>query len=129
MGDRMSDQDQAIFMVYESVKHRAPLSFSQFRAAVNDWAFIPLTQDGEIIGAVMQKENEIHVGYGKKPKASIKKHIKQTLNNMLEKYGSVVTSVQKENDRGLLFCKRLNFIQIGQEEDRILLKCERSKYA
>jgi hypothetical protein len=77
----------------------------------------------------MQKENEIHVGYGKKPKASIKKHIKQTLNNMLEKYGSVVKSVQKENDRGLLFCKRLNFIQIGQEEDRILLKCERSKYA
>lgn len=128
----MSDEDQkehAIFMVYESVKHRAPINFSQFCEAVKDWTFIPLTQNGEIIGAVMQKENEIHVGYGKKPRASIKKHIKQTLNDMLDKYGSVVTSVQKGNDKGLSFCERLNFIQTGQEEDRILLKCERSKYA
>jgi len=125
----MTEQEQARFMVYESVKKRLPINFNQFKNALKDWEFIPLTENGEIIGAVMQKENEIHVGYGKKPKASIKKHIKQTLNNLLEKYGEVVTSVQKDNDRGLLFCKRLNFIQIGQENDKILLKCERSKYA
>jgi len=125
----MTEQEQAIFMVYESVKKRLPINFNQFKDALKDWEFIPLTENGQIIGAVMQKENEIHVGYGKKPKASIKRHIKQTLNNLLEKYGEVVTSVQKDNSRGLLFCKRLNFIQIGQENDKILLKCERSKYA
>ena len=125
----MTDQEQAKFMVYESVKKRLPINFNQFKDALKDWEFIPLTENGQIIGAVMQKENEIHVGYGKKPKASIKKHIKQTLNNLLEKYGEVITSVQKDNSRGLLFCKRLNFIQIGQENDQILLKCERSKYA
>lgn len=125
----MTEQEQAMFMIYESVKHRSPINFNQFKEALKDWEFVPLTENGEIIGAVIQKENEIHVGYGKKPKASIKKHIKQTLNNLLDKYGEVVTSVQKGNDRGLAFCKRLNFIQIGQENDKILLKCERSKYA
>ena len=125
----MTEQEQAMFMIYESVKHRSPINFNQFKEALKDWEFVPLTENGEIIGAVIQKENEIHVGYGKKPKASIKKHIKQTLNNLLDKYGEVVTSVQKNNDRGLAFCKRLNFIQIGQENDKILLKCERSKYA
>ena len=125
----MSDQDQAISMLYESIKHRTPLSLSEFQTAIKDWTLIPLAENGQIIGAVMQKNNQIHVGYGKKPKASIKKYIKQILNGMLDKYGSVITSVQKENAKGLLFCERLNFIQIGQEEDRILLKCERSKYA
>jgi hypothetical protein len=125
----MTEQEQAVFMIYESVKQRLPINFNQFKDALKDWEFVPLTENGEIIGAVMLKENEIHVGYGKKPRASIKKHIKQTLNNLLDKYGEVVTSVQKNNDRGLAFCKRLNFIQIGQENDKILLKCERSKYA
>jgi hypothetical protein len=125
----MTEQEQAVLMVYESVKQRLPINFSQFQEALKDWEFVPLTENGQIIGAVMLKGNEIHVGYGKKPRASIKKHIKQTLNNLLDKYGEVVTSVQKGNDRGLAFCKRLNFIQIGQENDKILLKCERSKYA
>lgn len=125
----MTEQEQAVFMIYESVKQRLPINFSQFQEALKDWEFVPLTENGQIIGAVMQKGNEIHVGYGIKPKASIKKHLKQTLNILLEKYGEVVTSVQKGNDRGLEFCKRLNFIQIGQENDKILLKCERSKYA
>lgn len=125
----MTEQEQAMFMVYESVKQRLPINFSQFQDALKDWEFVPLTENGQIIGAVMQKGNEIHVGYGIKPKASIKKHLKQTLNILLDKYGEVVTSVQKGNDRGLAFCKRLNFIQIGQENDKILLKCERSKYA
>lgn len=125
----MTEQEQAVFMIYESVKQRLPINFSQFQEALKDWEFVPLSENGQIIGAVMLKGNEIHIGYGKKPKASIKKHIKQTLNILLEKYGEVVTSVQKGNDRGLEFCKRLNFIQIGQENDKILLKCERSKYA
>ena len=125
----MTEQEQAVLMVYESVKQRLPINFSQFQEALKDWEFVPLTENGQIIGAVMLKGNEIHVGYGIKPKASIKKHLKQTLNILLEKYGEVVTSVQKGNDRGLEFCKRLNFIQIGQENDKILLKCERSKYA
>jgi hypothetical protein len=125
----MTELEQAVFMIYESVKQRLPINFNQFKDALKDWEFVPLTQNGQIIGAVMLKENEIHIGYGIKPRASIKKHIKQTLNNLLDKYGEVVTSVQKDNDRGLAFCKRLNFIQIGQENDKILLKCERSKYA
>lgn len=125
----MSEQEEAMLMVYESVKQRLPINFSQFKDALNDWEFVPLVENGQIIGAAMLKENEIHVGYGKKPKASIKKHIKETLNKLLDKYGEVVTSVQKGNDRGLAFCKRLNFVQIGQENDKILLKCERSKYA
>ena len=74
------------------------------------------------------KENEVHIGYGIKPKASILRHLKQTLHKVIKKYGFAVTSVQKDNIKGLNFCKRLGFVVFGEESDKILLRCERSNY-
>ena len=125
----MTDQEKAIAMVYESVKKRLPITLAQFSEALKDWTFIPLAENGEIIGAVMQKENELHIGYGKQAKSSILRHIRQPLKDAIEKYGFAHTAVQKGNERGLKFCKRLNFVEIGEDSGKILLRCDRSKYA
>lgn len=119
---------QAIKIIYESVKGRLPITYEQFEEALKDWEFVELTENGQLIGAVMIKGNELHVGYGTKPTASIRGHIKKTLKNLIDKYGHAVTTVQKSNEKGLNFCKRLGFIVLNEENGKILLRCDRSKY-
>ena len=119
---------EAISMLYESVKHRVSCDIDTFEKALKEWEIVPLMQEDKVIGAVMLKENEIHVGYGMKPLGSIKKHIQQTLNTIIKNYGYAVTYVDKTNQKGIKFCKRLGFI-IGHEVgDKISMRCDRSNY-
>ena len=120
--------DDAFKMLCESVKDRLTISVDEFKANLKDFEIIPLVENGTVIGAVLMKKNEVHIGYGIKPKASIRHHLKQTLLKVLQKYGFAVTSVQKDNIKGLNFCKRLGFVVFGEESDKILLRCERSNY-
>ena len=119
---------KAIELLYNSVKERLPISFEQFADAMKDWELVELMQKDELVGVVMIKGNELHVGYKSVPKASIKKHINETLARLIKKFGFAVTTVQKTNERGLKFCKRLGFTVTDEKEGKIYMKCDRSKY-
>lgn len=125
----MTPEDRALIMVYQSVKHRIAIGLVDYLEAVKDWHVIPLTSQGEVIGGVLQKGNEIHVGYGVKPKASIRGHIRNALNEIIAQHGYAVTQVQAENRAGLRFCERLGFVKLGAQNGKILLRCDRSNYA
>jgi hypothetical protein len=118
----------ALLMIYDSIKHRVNFEFDVYENAVKDWDIFPLIENSKVIGGVLIKGNEIHVGYGIKPKGTIISHIKTTLNKAINEYGYVVTSVMKENEAGLKFCKRLGFTRIGEENGTIKLRCDRSNY-
>jgi uncharacterized protein YwqG len=123
-----SDRQAALSMIYSSVKDRLDMEFEQFEVVMKDWQVTPLQEQGSIIGGVLQKENEIHVGYGLKPSSSIRGHIKATLKKIIDQYGSAITSVMEENKKGINFCKRLGFIEFKQEKGKIYLKCDRCNY-
>jgi len=125
----MTPQDRALIMVYESVKHRMTMGLVEYLEALKDWDVIPLTSSGQVIGGVLLKGNEIHVGYGVKPKASIRAHIRATLRRVVDKYGCAVTQVKAENHAGLRFCERLGFVKLSAHNGTILLRCDRSNYA
>jgi hypothetical protein len=36
--------------------------------------------------------------------------------------------VQSENIVGLRFCERLGFVKLGEEDGKIVLRCDRSSY-
>jgi hypothetical protein len=118
----------ALFMIYKSVENRLPFGFDEFSEAVKGWQIIPVIQRGKLFGGVMVKGNEIHVGFAEKPTASIRGNIKAILKPLFEKHGFVVTTVKKDNINGLNFCKRLGFVESGQDSDKILLKCDGSHY-
>ena len=115
-------------MIYKSVEHRLTISFEEFSEAAKDWEIIPMMQNGKLIGGAMVKGNELHIGYAEKPVASIRRNLKQVMNPALKKHGFVVTAVQKDNINGLNFCKRLGFIEIGLDSDKIILRCDGSHY-
>lgn len=121
-------RQDCIDLLFDSIKTRLSMSKDAYKAAIQDWDLIPLQQDKELVGVVMIKNNELHVGYKSTPKSSIKKHINQTLAMLIEKFGFAVTTVQKSNERGLKFCKRLGFTVTNEKEGKIYMKCDRSKY-
>lgn len=124
----MSDKDAALMMLFKSVEDRLTIDFMTFSDALKEWEIVPLSQNNEIIGGVLIKANELHIGYGKQPKGSILPHLKKTLQKVMQKYGFAVTSVAKSNIKGLNFCKRLGFVELSQDNAKILLRCDRSHY-
>jgi acetyl-CoA acetyltransferase len=124
----MTPQDYALLMVYASVKHRLKMGVAEYIEALKDWDIVPLTESGRVIGGVLLKGNEIHVGYGVKPKASIRGHIRATLQEVVDKYGSAVTIVGLDNKAGLRFCERLGFVKINESEHGVEMRCDRSNF-
>jgi len=124
----MTERDTTIKLVYKSVRGRAPFALEEFVQMLRSWEVVPLYENGQIIGGVLAKDNEVHVGYGEKPKASIRPYIKEILGGVIDKYGYAVTKVQADNSTGLRFCERLGFVKYGEEGGTIRLRCDRSAY-
>lgn len=124
----MTERNDALMSIYESVKSRATFGFDEFERRLAEWDVVPLTQNDKIIGGVLIKGNELHVGYADRPTGTILRHIKMTLGRLLKEFGSVVTVVSASNVRGLNFCLRLGFNIDKQKYDNIYLTCVRCKY-
>lgn len=107
----------------------AGATFDDFCKALAGWDITPLHIEGEVIGAVMTKGDEIHVGYKGSPRASIRGHIRKTLNRLIGLYGHAVTKVAQGNELGLRFCERLGFVKTGSDGQSILMRCEKVTYA
>jgi hypothetical protein len=123
----MTPQERALIMVYESVKHRFTKGFEVFAEALKDWDVIPLTECGKIIGGVLVKGNELHVGCAQRPRSSPIKYVR-LLKSIIDKYGYAVTSVQADNSIGLRFCLRLGFVKLSEANGMIQLRCDRSNF-
>ena len=113
--------------IYESAKDNMFLSLKAFINATHEWTFTPIIERGQMIGAVMQKENELHVGFIRQG-ACIRGYIKKILGDVLHKYGSAVTKVRSSNKRGLQFCSRLGFEVTHEENGIVFMTCLRCKY-
>ena len=127
----MTPQDRALVMVYESVKTRLPAGFGlvEYLEASKSFDIIPLTENGAVIGGVLTKGPELHIGYGIKPKSnSLKAYIKSILGVTIEQYGYACTTVMASNKAGLRFCERLGFTQLSEENGTITLRCERGNF-
>lgn len=124
----MNEREAALVSIYESVKSRVSFDFDEFQRRLTAWEVVPLKQEKKIIGGVLIRDNELHVGYEHRPTASILRHIKATLGRLLTQFGSVITMVDETNENGLRFCQRLGFDVTEHKNGSIYLKCQRCKY-
>lgn len=125
----MTEREATIKLVYKSVRGRAPFALEEFVQMLRLWEVVPLYENGQIIGGVLAKDNELHVGYGEKPKATIRPYIKKILGGVIDKHGFAVTTVQADNPAGVRFCERLGFVKLSEENGTIRLRCDRSNYS
>jgi hypothetical protein len=124
----VTPQDRAMLMVYTSVKDRLTMGVVEFLDVLKDWDVVPLTEAGRVIGGVLIKGNEVHIGYGVKPKSSIRGHLRATLKEVLDKHGYAVTIVEADHLAGLRFCERLGFVKLSTQDGIVQLRCDRSNY-
>lgn len=120
----------ALPLLYRSVQKRLPEghSFEAFMQTVRDWDVVPLEMNGQLVGAVLTKGNELHVGYEFAPRASVRAHIRKVLLPMIRRFGYAVTTVQAANVRGIRFCQRLGFYATAETDGVLRLRCDRCSY-
>jgi hypothetical protein len=121
-------RDAIIEVIYKSIEAKVPFGKEVFSEFYTGWNVLPLEENGELIGGVLSKGNELHVGYAKRPRASIRPYIRVILGGALEEHGVVLTSVEPGNTVGLRFCERLGFVKYDEINGVSLLKCSRSDY-
>jgi hypothetical protein len=121
-------RDDLTKIMYDSVKDRIQTPYDIFAKLMFEWEFIPLEENGVVIGTVAAKDNELHIGYRTKPIASIRGHLRKTLQETIEKYGFATTAVVKSNRKSLSFCQRLGFYVVDEDNGIVRMRCDRSKY-
>ncbi|MDN7894475.1 hypothetical protein QZM93_38400 [Burkholderia cepacia] len=92
------------------------------------WEFHRLIEDGQVIGAVLQKQREVHIAFFVPRTGSIRRHLRDHLQRVISEYGFAETYVERGNDRSHRFCLRLGFFPVCDAGDAILLRCMKFKY-
>lgn len=124
----MTPRTDILDIIYKSIEAKVSFDKDVFAEFYMGWDVLPLHEHGELIGGVLAKGNELHVGYARPPRATIRPYIRAILGKALEEHGVVLTSVEPGNTVGLRFCKRLGFVKYDEINGVSLLKCSRSDY-
>jgi hypothetical protein len=122
-------RQRALEMLYRSVRDRVSMSRDEFCKAFDGWQVIPLEQGGDLVGTLVERDGEVHVGYGGQPSGSILKHIRGAFGALLKERGALHTKVIESNERGLRFCTRLGFKEMKRDNGVVFMRCERCNYA
>ena len=124
----MTTRADVLDVIYKSIEAKVPFDKGVFAEFYTGWDVLPLEENGKLIGGVLAKGNELHVGYARQPRATIRPYIRAILGRALEEHGVVLTSVEPGNTVGLRFCERLGFVKYDEINGVSLLKCSRSDY-
>jgi hypothetical protein len=124
----MTTRADVLDVIYKSIEAKVSFDKGVFAKFYTEWDVLPLEENGELIGGVLAKGNELHVGYARQPRATIRPYIRAILGKTLEEHGVVLTSVEPGNTVGLRFCERLGFVKYDEINGVSLLKCSRSNY-
>lgn len=122
--ERCSDDEVAQWHVYESVRERCKLSWPEFKRDSTDFRIIPVKIGERIVGGVMVRGNELHIGCTERPRgASFRKYL-DILQDVVSEFGCAVT-VLSPDCKATAQVKRLGFVQVGEYEGWAIMKCER----
>ena len=118
----MIAEDKAILEAYKGFVngYNGVLPFSDYYAFVSNWRIHPIEHNGNVVGAVFTKGNEIHVSTS--GPWFPRKYVKEVLYPLIDQYGEVVTSVDDYNQSGLYWVKKLGFKETEKLEYKTKLK-------
>lgn len=119
-----------IDILHAHVSKHLPISRDGYEFAVRDWTIEPVKYDGQIIGAILFKDNEIHMAV--KPDAS--KHwvrrsmFRDFIASRIEQYGHLVSSVSKNNSVAIRAVERLGFYRTGEDGQFITYRIDNANF-
>ena len=111
--------------VFNSIASRTGLSLEAFEEAASAYSAIPIHDGDELIGGVMVKGAEVHVGVIRTPRGAKRGMFRKVLNDIVEKHGYVTTLVLIDNHAGIKFCTRLGFVEVARNDFAIVYRREK----
>src|SRR5690348_5704201 len=92
--DASSGRDVALRAAYQSVRGRRFVTEQNFRSFIADWDVYPVRVNGDVVGAVVTKGEQMHAciaeGFGR---WLSRKVLRETLYKILKQHGMAVTTV------------------------------------
>lgn len=124
------ERQRAIVALYiAAIEPYAPNRLAEFEKFLNSWDIVPVVDNEEIIGAVMRKDDELHLGLRRPPSSSARAVIRKTLVDTINKHGHAVTKLLRNHPAEENFCRRLGFVVTHEANNLVHMRCERTPYA
>lgn len=121
----MSDVETAKRKVYESVSARLAVPEAEFYRAMTLFDIVPVTSEGRVIGGILKRGNELHIGCTERPKgAAMRKYI-CILREVVAEFGCAVATVMPGNDTALHELQRLGFRLAELKDGMMHMRCEK----
>jgi len=113
----MKERDLALLEAYKGIKPRSHLmTIEAFFKAFSDWEVIPVTIRKRIVGAILVKNEEIHVSVNQESRGLwIRKSSFNILKRILKEYGTIKTKALKSCEPCHYFIERLGFKQTFED--------------
>ena len=114
--------------IYASVRERTQLSWDEFQRAAREFRVVPVTAEGHVIGGIMIRGNELHIGCTERPRGAAMRKYLGILRETINEFGCALTSVAP-GCTAISQLRRLGFEQIGEFDGSAIMLCKRSAYA
>lgn len=95
--------------VYDASPSAHRRQYEEWLAATEGYSAHPIDYMGNVIGAVLCRGAEIHLSAWQRPRGSMRKLVRQVLQESIDRWGYATTTVMADNPAGLEFCRRLGF--------------------
>ena len=123
----MSNQDlykEAVYQAYQAYQstYDGHIPFQDYSRFISNWKVHPVEFKDKVVGAVFTKANNVHVAVN--GKWFPRKYIRNIILPMLDKYGSINTTVDIFNTSGLAWVQKLGFklIDSNYKQYKLILK-------
>ncbi len=122
----MVTRQEVLSALHASLADRFAVDFQQFAAMVCDWDIEPIIVDGRVVGGVMTRGDEIHVGVIPEGRRRwlTRSLVRKTLGHVMNRYGRATTKVMRDNAAGHQFVTRLGFRKCAEDADLVYYVCK-----
>ena len=109
--------------MYESTpeEHRGGITWEQFVLLFNDYEFDPIMDGDEVVGAVMSKGSEVHVGTLRTPHGA-RGVMRRVIKRVIHKHGEIKAVVPIRCAEYAERLKRFGFTESGRDDKIIHLE-------
>ena len=107
---------KALQALHKAIAHRTTMPFDEFVEHLRDFDIYPIRDRGEVIGAVMTRGNEIHLGVTRTPEGAHLRELRSILAGIIMRHGTAKTAVMHDNLPGIAFCRRIGFEETHMDE-------------
>lgn len=118
--------------MFDSIRHRLPgMDSDGFsgQMTIDGWQFNPVENMGIICGAVMVKDNEVHIGVSPKyqGKVWLRGLIRKELAKLFDQHEEVVTYISETHEVGHRLADMIGFEKIGMTDRGVKYRCIKVK--